>query len=98
MQTFNGGFKVRQNREPLLPAKLFLEKAATLSKREVEQLNLRTRRRFTLRREDSRYTPIEVVALQLEFEDAMLRNWRKQLDGIRLAARASRTTQSASVQ
>jgi hypothetical protein len=89
---------VRQNRERLLPSKVFLEKAATLSKREVEQLSLRTRGRFTQRREDSKYTPIEVVALQLEFEEAMLNEWRKQLDGIRFAASASHTTQSATAQ
>jgi arsenate reductase-like glutaredoxin family protein len=61
------------------PAKEYLEKAQDLSKKDAERLLARMRGRFARRLEDNRFTAIEALALQLEFEDEQLMEWRKNL-------------------
>jgi hypothetical protein len=79
---------MRLKREnPLSPSNIYIEKAATLSKQEAELLNQRLRGSFTRRRDDAKYSAVEVVALQLEFDDSVLNQWRTQLAGIRGAER-----------
>ena len=65
------------------PAKDYLEKAKGLSKQNAERLMARMRGRFTRRLEDKRYTALEALALQLQFEDEQLMEWRKKVAEIR---------------
>jgi hypothetical protein len=71
----------RKKLEP--PSKEYLEKAKALSREEAERLFARMRGKFTRRLEDKKFSPIEAVALQLQFEDGQLAEWRKNLDKIR---------------
>ena len=63
--------------------KEYLEKAKGLAKKEAERLMARMRGRFTRRLEDKKFTALEALALQLEFEDEQLRQWRKAVAEIR---------------
>jgi hypothetical protein len=65
------------------PAKEYLQKAKDLSKKDAERLMARMRGRFTRRLEDKKFTAIEALALQLEFEDEQLKEWRKSVARIR---------------
>lgn len=65
------------------PAQIFIHKAMTLSSSEAELLGQRMRGRFARRREDKLRSAIEILALQLEFEDHQLRGWRNSLAKIR---------------
>ena len=65
------------------PAKEYLEKARGLSKKEAERLMARMRGRFTRRLEDKKFTEIEALALQLEYEDEQLKEWRKAIAEVR---------------
>ena len=69
------------------PDDAYLEKAKALSKKEAERLMSRMRGRYTRRLEDKRFSAIEALALQLEFEDEQLKEWRKQLSEIRRKAK-----------
>jgi arsenate reductase-like glutaredoxin family protein len=61
------------------PAKEYLEKAKALSRKDSERLLARMRGRITRRLDDKRYTEIEALALQLEFEHEQLMEWRRNL-------------------
>jgi hypothetical protein len=71
----------RKKLEP--PSNEYLEKAKALSREEAERLFARMRGKFTRRLEDKKYSPVEAVALQLQFEDGQLAEWRKNLVRIR---------------
>ncbi len=65
------------------PTKEYLQIARDLSKKDAERLMARMRGRFTRRLEDKKFTAIEALALQLEFEDEQLKEWRKSVARIR---------------
>jgi hypothetical protein len=65
------------------PAKEYLEKAKDLSKKDTERLLARMRGRLTRRLEDKRFSAMEALALQLEFEDEQLKEWRRNVAKIR---------------
>lgn len=65
------------------PKKEYLEKAKDLSKRDSERLMARMRGRYIRRFEDRDYSKAEALALQLEFEDDQLKDWRKNIAKIR---------------
>lgn len=60
-----------------MPTKDYLEKAKDLSKKDAERLMARMRGRFTRRLEDKDFSEMEALALQLEYEDEQLKEWRK---------------------
>ena len=66
-----------------LPTETYLALAKSLPKRETERLMSRMRGKFSRRLEDKRLSRIEVLALQLEFEDEELKEWRKNVRKIR---------------
>ncbi|HSQ40615.1 MAG TPA: hypothetical protein VLM78_10705 [Anaerolineales bacterium] len=61
------------------PSDEYLEKAKLLSKEETERLLSRTRSKLIRRLEKEKMTALEVVALQLEFEDEDLNEWRARM-------------------
>lgn len=65
------------------PAKEYVEKAKALPKPEAERLMARMRGRFVRRIEDRRFSRLEALALQLEFEDEQLKEWRKNMARLR---------------
>ena len=75
-----------KRQDPKLPQAGYLERASALSAQEAELLNLRMRGRFARRREDKSRNPMEIRALQLEFEDGQLHEWRLRLANIRETA------------
>lgn len=56
----------------------YLEKAQHLSEDEIDKLQYRMRGKLYRRAEDKKLTLMEAVAIQLEIEDAELREWREQ--------------------
>ena len=65
------------------PSDEYLKKATALSKIAAERLFARMRGKFTRRLEDKKYTPVEAIAMQLQFEDEQLEEWRKNIAKIR---------------
>ena len=65
------------------PKNEYLEKAKGLAKKDAERLMARMRGRFARRLEDNKFTATEALALQLEFEDEQLKEWRKTVAEIR---------------
>lgn len=61
------------------PSDEYLEKAKLLSKEDTERLLSRTRSKLIRRLEKEKMTALEVVALQLEFEDEDLNEWRERM-------------------
>ena len=59
------------------PGKEYLAKAKDLSKKEAERLMSRMRGRYMRRLEDKKFSAVEALALQLEYEDEQLKEWRK---------------------
>ena len=66
-----------------MPSPEYLEKAKQLSNEEIEHLLVRMRGRFARRLEDKRLSAIEAIALQLEYEDEALEEWRERLTEMR---------------
>ena len=66
-----------------VPTPEYLEKAKQLSNEEIEHLLVRMRGRFARRLEDKRLSAIEAIALQLEYEDETLEEWRERLTEMR---------------
>jgi len=66
-----------------VPTPEYLEKAKQLDNEEIERLLVRMRGRFARRLEDKRMSAIEAVALQLEYEDEELEEWRERLTEMR---------------
>ena len=65
------------------PRKEYLQKAKDLSKKDAERLMSRMRGRFAFRLEDKTLTKTEALALQLEYEDEQLAEWRKNFAKVR---------------
>lgn len=61
----------------------YLEKAKLLTEEEAERLLSRTRGKLHRRLEDHKLDPLEAMAIQLELEDGMLKEWRERLAEIR---------------
>jgi hypothetical protein len=61
----------------------YVEKAKNLTEEEVEKLQSRMRGKLTRRAEDKKLSTLEALAIQLEFEDEQLAEWRKNLQEIR---------------
>ncbi|MBI4984245.1 MAG: hypothetical protein HZC24_02560 [Rhodocyclales bacterium] len=61
-----------------VPAEEYLEKAKRLTKEEAEQLFARMRGKLERRLENSKLSPLEAAALQLELEAEQLREWRER--------------------
>ena len=65
------------------PSEQYLLAAKALSKQEAERLMSRIRGKFFRRWEDRKLTRLEILALQLEFEDEELKEWRKNVAKLR---------------
>jgi len=65
------------------PSEIYFEKAAALSESDAELLNQSVLGRFTRRQEDKARNLTEILALQLEFEDKQLVEWRSRLSEMR---------------
>ena len=65
------------------PAEEYLKKAKRLKGEEAERLLARMRGRFSRRVEDKKLSSIEALALQLQFEDEELAEWRERMAEIR---------------
>ena len=65
------------------PAKEYLEKAKALRKRDAERLQARMKGRYVRRLEDKKLSAIEALALQLEYDDEQLTEWRKNMAKVR---------------
>jgi len=61
----------------------YLEKAKQLSNEEAERSLARMRGRFSRRFEVKKLSAIEAIALQLEYEDEELAEWRERMAEIR---------------
>lgn len=70
------------------PSAQYIAKASVLSSGEIELLRQRMQERFARRRTDSRFSMTEVLALQLEYDDNQLDQWRTSLSKIRQAAQS----------
>ena len=66
-----------------MPSPEYLEKAKQLSNEEIEHLLVRMRGRYARRLEDKRLSAIEALALQLEYEEEALEEWRERLTEMR---------------
>jgi hypothetical protein len=67
----------------IAPTEEYLEKAKQLDQDEAERLSARMRGRFTRRVEDKKLSRTEALALQLQFEDEELAEWRERMVEIR---------------
>lgn len=67
----------------IVPSEEYLEKAKLLSNEEAERLQARMRGKFSRRFEDKKLSAIEAIALQLQFEDEELAEWRQKVSEIR---------------
>ncbi|MEI7429829.1 MAG: hypothetical protein WCL27_05180 [Betaproteobacteria bacterium] len=66
-----------------VPSLEYLEKAKQLGNEEIERLLVRMRGRFARRVEDKKLSAIEAIALQLEYEDDELTEWRVVMSELR---------------
>lgn len=62
-----------------LPNEHYLEQAKRLSSDDTERLMARMRGRFARRLDDRKLTALAALALQLEFEDEELAEWRQRM-------------------
>ncbi len=67
----------------ITPTAEYLEKAKQLSPEESERLMARMRGRFKRRTEDRRLSALGAMALQLEYEDEELAEWRQRMGELR---------------
>jgi len=65
------------------PASEYLAQAKHLSPDDTERLMARMRGRFRRRTEDRRLSALEAMALQLEYEDEELAEWRQRMSELR---------------
>ena len=78
-----------------VPTPEYLEKAKQLNNEEIERLLVRMRGRFARRLEDKRMSAIEAIALQLEYEDEELEEWRERLTEMRMNEETGKVSSSA---
>ena len=74
---------MQTRKKPDLPTSEYLDKAMKLSEKDSKQIMSRLQGRFTRRYEDNRISAIDALALQLEYEDMQLLEWKKNLAEIR---------------
>lgn len=67
----------------ITPTDEYLEKAKLLSTEDAERLQARMRGKFSRRLEDKKISATESIALQLQYEDEGLAEWRKRMTEIR---------------
>jgi len=67
----------------IVPTEEYLEIAKGVSKEEAERLQARMRGKFSRRLEDKRLSATEAIALQLQFEDEELAEWRERMAEMR---------------
>jgi len=79
-----------------VPSPEYLEKAKQLSNEEIERLLVRMRGRFARRIEDKKLSAIEAVALQLEYEDDELEEWRERMVEMRKNEETGRKGEASS--
>jgi hypothetical protein len=65
------------------PSDQYVLAAKALSKQEAERLMSRMRGKFVRRWTDRKLTRVEILALQLEFEEEELKEWRKNVAKLR---------------
>jgi len=61
----------------------YIEKAKLLTEEEAERLQSRMRDKLHRRLEDKKLNTIEAIAIQLEFEDEQLNEWRERVVEVR---------------
>lgn len=61
----------------------YVEKAKLLTEEEAERLQSRMRDKLHRRLEDKKLNTIEAIAIQLEFEDEQLNEWRERVVEVR---------------
>ena len=65
------------------PTSEYLQQAKHLSPDETERLMARMRGKYRRRTEDRRLSALEAMALQLEYEDEELAEWRQRMSELR---------------
>jgi hypothetical protein len=65
------------------PSEQYIEKAKLLSKEDAERLFARMRRRYLRWTFKEKLNPLEAVALQLEYEDEQLEEWRDKMNELK---------------
>ncbi|OIQ84612.1 hypothetical protein GALL_335710 [mine drainage metagenome] len=65
------------------PSEAYLAKAARLSAKESERMLSRMTGKLPRRLEKEKLTQLEALAIQLELEDEMLKDWRERMEEIR---------------
>jgi hypothetical protein len=65
------------------PSELYLEKARQLSEEETERLFSRMGSKLRKKQEKEKVNVVEALAIQLELEDEMLREWRERFAEIK---------------
>jgi Holliday junction resolvasome RuvABC DNA-binding subunit len=66
-----------------MPTIAYLEQAKKIAKKDAERLMARMKGRLTRRLEDKTFSQIEILALQLQYEDEQLKEWRKNMKKLR---------------
>ena len=65
------------------PADEYIVQAKLLTKEEAERLFARMRQRYLRGTKKEKLNPLEAVALQLEYEDEQLREWRDKMNDLK---------------
>ena len=78
-----------------VPTPEYLEKAKQLNNEEIERLLVRMRGRFARRLDDKRMSAIDAIALQLEYEDEELEEWRERMTEMRKNEETGKGSSSA---
>jgi hypothetical protein len=65
------------------PTEKYLVKAALLSRDEAEQFFTRMDKKLIRNLNEHKLIPVEVLAIQLEIEDEMLKEWRERFAEIK---------------
>ncbi|GBG12680.1 uncharacterized protein NMK_0212 [Novimethylophilus kurashikiensis] len=65
------------------PSEVYLEKARQLSEEETERLFSRMGSKLRKKQEKEKVNVVEALAIQLELEDEMLREWRERFAEIK---------------
>lgn len=66
----------------------YVAKAESLTKEDVDRLLSRMRDKLTRRFEDKKLSKLEVLALQLEYDDERLAEWRERMQIIKAKGKA----------
>lgn len=61
----------------------YIKKVKLLTKEETERLQSRMKDKLHRRLEDKKLNAIEAIAIQLEFEDEQLKEWRERVVEVR---------------